>query len=133
MAEVVGLVSAGVGLASFTLQVSDKLRALQRIKHVEVELLSGRLEVLRGMLDSLQPFEENPAVSAAIRRSQQLYCHAEDELEKLLLKLPKDVVEGKQRFKMLKLALSGQVEKKLQGIRSYINDLISLLDLVLSM
>lgn len=133
MAEVVGLVSAGVGLASFSLQVSDKLRALRRIKDVDVELLSRRLEVLQGMLASLEPFEEHPAVGAMIRPLHQLYSLAESELEKLLAKFPKDIADGKRRVKMLKLALRNQVEKKLQIIRGYINELISMLDLVVSM
>lgn len=133
MAEVVGLVSAGVGLASFSLQVSDKLRALRRIKDVDMELLSGRLEVLQGMLASLEPFEEHPAVSAMIRPLQQLYSLAESELENLLAKFPKGIADGKRRVKMLKLALYNQVEKKLQIIRGYINELISMLDLVVSM
>lgn len=68
-----------------------------------MKLLPVRLEVVQGLLDGPKPFEEIRAISAALKRLQQLYTRAENHIEKLLAKFPTD---GRHRAKMLKLAFS---------------------------
>src|SRR6266566_4506214 len=103
MAELLGVVSAGFGIVSFALQISDTIQALRHIKNGEaaedLNLLSERLEILQRILHDLESFEEHPAVSAAIKHSQQRYDRVERELKKLLAKFPNDATDPKYRLK----------------------------------
>ncbi|KAL2797411.1 hypothetical protein BJX66DRAFT_335031 [Aspergillus keveii] len=79
MAEIVGVVSAGIGLAAFVVQVSGNIGRLretpdsvQNKAAPEVELLTGRLEFLRQILLSLDDFQGHKIVDLAIGHCSKL-------------------------------------------------------------
>ncbi|KAL7622449.1 hypothetical protein AAE478_007954 [Parahypoxylon ruwenzoriense] len=128
MAELLGVISAGFGIASFALQISGTIQALRRIKNGEaaedLNLLSDRLEILHDILHRLEAFEEHSAVSATIKHCQQRYSRIEGVLAKLLAKFPGDATDPKYRLKRLKIALSRQVREDVRDIRDSVNDVI---------
>ena len=79
MAEVVGVVSAGVGIAAFIVQITGNISRLQEIRDYnqhkagdEIGFLVRRLEFLRNVLLPLQLYEGNPVVDLAITTSTRL-------------------------------------------------------------
>jgi hypothetical protein len=76
MAEVVGVVSAHIGVATFALQVSDTIRRLLDIREYknkaedELMFLVGRLERLREILLFLETAETSRMVDPAIENCQ---------------------------------------------------------------
>ncbi|KAL4747079.1 hypothetical protein BDW72DRAFT_197078 [Aspergillus terricola var. indicus] len=77
MAEVVGVVSAGIGVAAFVLQVSDTIKRLRDIRDYnkikagnELMSLFGCLELLREILLSLETAQRSRLVDLAIENGQ---------------------------------------------------------------
>ncbi|KAI3319693.1 hypothetical protein HD806DRAFT_508770 [Xylariaceae sp. AK1471] len=137
MAELIGVVSAGFGIASFALQLSDTINALRQVKNGEVEkelgLLSKRLEFIQQILGSLESFEELPAVSAAITESHRMHEQLEQKLQRLLAKLPPDCTHLKSRFKTLKLAFSPSLKQDIEKLEDRANAMISQLTLAIAL
>lgn len=94
MAEVVGVVSAGIGLAAFALQVADKIERLKDLRQFnkgqaeeELEFLIQRLEVLRANLLSFETVQRSSAVDRAVSNCQLAYSSVDDILQRATRKL----------------------------------------------
>ncbi|KAH6892387.1 hypothetical protein B0T10DRAFT_537419 [Thelonectria olida] len=136
MAEVVGLVSAGVGIAAFALQLASTINKLHQIctlKPCEVtkdlHSLSKKLQILHQFVLSLKPWEGCPPVDAMINHVQSQYGDIELALEELLAKFGEENVDHRQRWKRIKLVLSSHA-KQIERIRQDINDITASLTLV---
>lgn len=123
MAEAVGFVSAGVGIASFAVQVSSSISALKATYQYnrekapqEVEDLTGHLEFVKLFLDHLQPYGGNPLVGHAIRSCRSVYDDVEKTIQLLLEKINPGTVTRKSDWKAVKFLLSGQVRKQIEDI-----------------
>jgi len=98
MAEVIGTVSACIGIFTFALQISNKINDLKYLcKQLtefvsELEVLSARLELFRMTLEKLEPFEKNPTVQFAVQQSSKRFHDVEIIVQKLQRKL---LVRGK--------------------------------------
>ncbi|CEO58358.1 hypothetical protein PMG11_03088 [Penicillium brasilianum] len=123
MAEAVGFVSAGVGIASFAVQVSSSIGAWKATYQYnrekapqEVEDLTSHLEFVRLFLDHIQPYGGNPLVGHAIRSCRSVYNDVEKTIQLLLEKINPVTVTRKSDWKAVKFLLSGQVRKQIEDI-----------------
>ncbi|KAL2825876.1 hypothetical protein BJY01DRAFT_256150 [Aspergillus pseudoustus] len=94
MAEIVGVVSAGFGLAGFIVQITESIGRLREARVFirqkapgEVELLIGRLEYLRQILLSLDDFEGHRIVDLAIDHCQLVYSSVDHTLQTIFERL----------------------------------------------
>ncbi|KAL4736627.1 hypothetical protein BDV11DRAFT_10110 [Aspergillus similis] len=94
MAEVVGMVSAGIGVAAFALQVSDTIRRLRDIREYnkskageELMSLDRSLEGLREILLSLETGQTSRQVDLAIENCQLEYSSIDIALQQISEKL----------------------------------------------
>ncbi|GAB1213218.1 hypothetical protein ATERTT37_002367 [Aspergillus terreus] len=94
MAEVVGVVSAGIGMAAFAFQVADKIERLKDLRQFnkgkaedELEFLIQRLEVLRANLLSFETVQRSSAVDRAVSNCQLAYSSVDDILQRVTGKL----------------------------------------------
>jgi len=130
MAELLGAVSAGVGIVAFALQVGgrvEKLRALKDFTPAEVGAqlgeLSDRLELFHSHLVALGQLDGHPDVQPAIQQAFKRYGAVEDLLETLQRRYVPgaDGGRGNHRLRM-KLALSRQqVEERIRKVGDSIN------------
>jgi len=130
MAELLGVVSAGVGIAAFALQVGskvEKLRALKEFTPAEVGAqlgeLSDRLESFHSHLVALGPLDRHPDVQSAIEQASKRFDRVENLLEALQRRFAPaaDGGRGSRRLRM-KLALSRQqVEERIKKVGDSIN------------
>jgi hypothetical protein len=94
MAEVVGIVSAGIGIAAFVVQITstiDRLKTAyefnQSKANVELDVIVRRLEVLREILLSLEQIQGPRFVELAINNCQLTYSRADTALQQVTDKL----------------------------------------------
>jgi len=130
MAELLGVVSAGVGIAAFALQVGsmvERLRSLKDFTPDEVGArlgeLSDRLELFRSQLVAFEPLDQHPDVQSAIRLASKRLGTVENLLETLLRRFAPgaDGGCGSRRLRM-KLTLSRQqVEEQIKKVDDSIN------------
>lgn len=123
MAELLGAVSAGVGIAAFALQVGSKVEKLRSLKdftpaEVGAQLgeLSDRLESFRSELVAFGPLDRHPDVQRAIQQASERFRTVENLLETLQRRFAPGVDgdRGSRRLRM-KLALSRQhVEEQIK-------------------
>ncbi|KAJ0421512.1 hypothetical protein BJY00DRAFT_109793 [Aspergillus carlsbadensis] len=99
MAEIIGVVSAGIGLAAFVVQISGNIRRLRETRDfvqnkaaAEVGELIGRLEFLRQILLSLDDFQGHKIVELAIGHCQLVYSSVDATVDKVVERLSK--IEG---------------------------------------
>ncbi|KAL3444406.1 hypothetical protein BJX65DRAFT_173999 [Aspergillus insuetus] len=96
MAEIVGVVSAGIGLAAFVVQISGNIGRLRETRDfvqnkaaAEVKLLTGRLEFLRQILLSLNDFQGHKIVEHAIGHCQLVYSSVDATVDRIVDRLSK--------------------------------------------
>ncbi|KAH8892284.1 ankyrin [Thozetella sp. PMI_491] len=127
MAELVGVVSAGFGIASFALQVAGTIDAIRKIKSGKViedlAIVAERLEHLNVTLAYLSSTDRHPAVDRAAEFCQRRYARIDAALAKILKKLPGDSPHPGRRLKQLKLAWSYKEDEAI-GLRDEINAII---------
>jgi hypothetical protein len=135
MAEVVGLVSAGVGIAAFALQLASTIDTLHQICTInpsdvtkDLQSLSKKLEILHQFVLSLEPWEGCPPVHSMIDYVQSQYKDIEPALEELLAKFGDENGGQRRRWKRVKLVLSSHT-KQIERIRQDINDITASLTL----
>lgn len=94
MAEIVGVVSAGIGVAAFALQISETIRRLRDIREygknkasAELKSLDRRLERLRKILLFLETVQTSRMVDLAIEDCQLEYSSVDDTLQRMSEKL----------------------------------------------
>ena len=94
MTEIVGFVSAGVGVAAFALQVHDGIKRLQDAREYvrskagdELESLVQRLEILRLILLHLESAQPSAMVNLAINSCQGEYSGVDIALQRMSEKL----------------------------------------------
>ncbi|KAL4866007.1 hypothetical protein BDV12DRAFT_210727 [Aspergillus spectabilis] len=94
MAEVVGVVSAGIGIAAFALQVKGTIERLRDSREYnkskagdELESLVRRLEVLRQILLFLETVQTSTMVDLAIENCQLAYSSVDITLQRVSEKL----------------------------------------------
>ncbi|KAL3478303.1 hypothetical protein BJX99DRAFT_224615 [Aspergillus californicus] len=134
MAEVVGFVSAGVGIAAFVLQITDSIKQLREIRNYvqtkaagDIESIVGRLEVLQQILNSLQGYQGHRAVDVAIGGCQLEYSRVDTIIQRLRERLAK-LSKGKRWTNFRK---APDVKKEIHEAREIINSAI--MDLSLSL
>ncbi|KAL4798546.1 hypothetical protein BDV19DRAFT_396470 [Aspergillus venezuelensis] len=106
MAEVVGVVSAGIGIATFALQVNGTIKQLRDIRSYakgqagdDVVALVGRLEMLRLILLSIDSRQPSATIDLAVHNCQSAYSKVDTALQQLNLKLAKSAGSGLRGFR----------------------------------
>lgn len=130
MAELLGAISAGIGIAAFALQISGKiqtLRDLRRFTPAEVDsrlgLLSDRLESFRTELLLLQPHESHHAVRPVVLQCVKRFGIVEDVFQDLQRRfLPQGNMRPSQRIRVrFGVMVSRQhVEEQVKQAEDYI-------------
>ncbi|CVK94509.1 uncharacterized protein FMAN_03583 [Fusarium mangiferae] len=137
MAEVVGFVSAGIGVAAFALQVSSGIRALRQLQlkpeeaHREVTILIEKLTVLHQVVSSLKVWEQYQPVDEIISHVQRRYEDIEPILRDLSEKYQIPGVKHRRNWKRVRSFLSEHPKEQIRGVRENINDIIMILNLAL--
>ncbi|KAL2867489.1 ankyrin repeat domain-containing protein [Aspergillus lucknowensis] len=126
MAEVLGLISAGIGAAAFALQVSETIRRLRDIREYnhskagdELRSLVKRLERLREVLLFLETVQTSKLVDLAVENCQQEYSSVDTTIQRMGEKLSR--LSGKK----LQSARHGE------GIKNQLRDVKRRLDSVI--
>jgi hypothetical protein len=128
--ELLGAVSAGVGIAAFALQIGskvEKLRALREFTPDEVGAqlgeLSDRLELFHRHLVDLGPWNRHPDLQPAIQQASKQFCTVESLLETLQRRFAPRVDSGRGSHRLrMKLALSRQqIEERIKKAGDSIN------------
>lgn len=108
MAEVVGVVSAGIGVAAFIVQITGNISRLKEIRDYnqhkagdEIEFLVRRLEFLQNVLVPLQSYEGNPVVDIAIKNCQLEYSRVDDILQRVAETIYRAQAERSKKWKTL--------------------------------
>src|SRR5262245_6962981 len=127
MAEIIGIVSAGFGIAAFALQVSGSNRALRDARKLsggkaaeELDIILHRLEGLHRALDCLGKYDEHPVVRIIVQNCSTMYAGIETSLLVLMAKLPDKSTDDRQRWKSLKLAFSREVKEEIKEVQGRI-------------
>ena len=132
MAELLGAVSAGIGIAAFAIQLASKINTLRELCAVtpdevraELKDLADRLELFRSHLVALEPLEHHPALNPAIQLTSQRFGIVERLLEKLQLKFPSDPENGRgnHRQRMKLIVSRQQIEDRIEKARQHVNDM----------
>lgn len=125
-----GVVSAGVGIASFAAQVFGSIKTLkdayeynQKKAPENLNKIIDRLEFLKSVLEKLEPYEGNPIVDRAIRSCQSTFRNVEEAL---------DVLSQKVNRKSVKFQVSEKIREQIEEIRSELLWLIMTLNLLVS-
>lgn len=136
MAAVVGIVSAGVGIASFAAQtvvsintLKDAYRYNQRNAPENIMGIIDYLEYLELVLKQVQPSEENPIVGHAIRSCQSTFTKVERALDSLLKKMDKKPFKKKPAWKSAKLQISREIRAQIEEIRDELDSMAIMLNL----
>ncbi|KAL4965008.1 ankyrin repeat domain-containing protein [Aspergillus stella-maris] len=94
MAEIVGVASAGIGVAAFALQVDGAIKRLRDIREYtkskageDADLLIRRLEVLQQNLLLLENRQTSTALARAVENCQSVYSSVDTALQKVNSKL----------------------------------------------
>ncbi|RBA19200.1 hypothetical protein FPRO05_10129 [Fusarium proliferatum] len=137
MAEVVGFVSAGIGVAAFALQVSSGIRALRQLQlkpeeaHREVTILIEKLTILHQVVSSLKAWEQYQPVDEIISHVQRRYEDIEPILRDISEKYQISGERHRRHWKRVRSFLSEHPKEQIRGIRENINDIIMILNLAL--
>ncbi|KAJ5519889.1 hypothetical protein N7463_000342 [Penicillium fimorum] len=130
MAEALGVASAGVGIASFAIQVVSRVHALETTYRynknkvsIDLESLSRRLKAMQLILYTLQPLEGNPLIDLAVGDCCLIYSKADLALESLI----KDVqsaaaIEG-NGLKSARRLLSRKAQRQVREIESELDSM----------
>lgn len=136
MAELLGVISAGIGIAAFALQIASSIHALRDISASQppevtqdLGLLAGRLQIVYEELQILQPSENLPGVNGMVSHCHDRYCPIKLQLDKLSDKFSSQVAGRGSRWKRLKLVRWREVKDQIKEIESRINDIIHVLNL----
>lgn len=139
MAELFAVVSAGIGVAAFTLQVADKIERLKATRQLdkskaeeELEFLIQRLERLRANLQyfesqSIETTPRSGAVNFAVSNCQSAWSSVDTILQKVAEKLARRSVS---KLKMGKHA--GDIKEDLRQARERVDSVIHDLSLAWS-
>lgn len=129
-----GIVSAGVGIASFVAQVVVSINALkdayrynQRNAPENIMEIIGRLKFLKSVLEKVQPSEGNPIVDHAIQSCQSTFTKLERALDSLLKKMDKKPFKKKPAWKSAKLQISRQIRAQIEEIRAELDSMAIML------
>lgn len=108
MAEVIGVVSAGVGIAAFIVQITGNISRLKEIRDYnqnkagnEIDFLVRRLEFLQNVLVPLQSYEGNPIVDIAIKNCQLEYSRVDDILQGVAETMSRAQADRSKKWKTL--------------------------------
>ncbi|CEL11003.1 hypothetical protein ASPCAL14110 [Aspergillus calidoustus] len=129
MAEIVGVVSAGIGLAAFVVQISGNLGRLRQTRDfvpnkaaAEVGFLIGRLEFLCQILLSLDDFQGHRIVELAISHCQFVYSSVEATVDRIVVRLSK--IEGSKMSAVRKAGdLKDEISVASEKVDFIINEL----------
>lgn len=108
MAEAVGLISAGVGIAGFAIQVTQTLGTIRDRRAAKGQFdtdLATTIQVLESLQQILENFNsagQEDSMSQMMRISHRMYMDLERDLKTLLDKLPSENDMKKTRLKWFK-------------------------------
>ena len=121
MAELLAVVSAGIGIAAFALQITSKIEHLKDLRAFtpaevvdQLESLSARLESLRTVLVALKPLESLPTVKSAVQQSSERFRVVENVLQKL----------QRKRTRLKLMILRPYIEEQIKKAKDNINEMI---------
>jgi hypothetical protein len=133
---VLGIASAVVGIASFTVQVISRIDALktqyqynQNKAPSELKQLIDRFELLKTTLNAIEEFEGHPIVDIAICNSQSTYSEIDLTLETLLGKLGNRPATRRKGWKSLRQNLSDDIRDQIQEIGSKLDSINNILSM----
>lgn len=135
MAEVVGLVSAGVGIAAFALQISSGIRALRQLQlkpeqaQKDVTDLLKRLTILHQIVSSLKACEQYQPIDDVISLVQHRYEDIEPILRDLGERYQVKREGHRHHWKRVRSMLSEDAKHQMSNLRETINDSIMILNL----
>jgi hypothetical protein len=138
MAEVVGLVSAGVGIAAFALQISSGIRTLRQLRlkpedvNKEVTVLLENLTILHQVVSSLKAWERYQPIDDAISLVQRRYEDIEPILRDLGEKYQVQGERHRHHWKRVRSMLSEDPKEQMENLRKNIDGSISILNLYMS-
>lgn len=135
MAEVVGVLSAGAGIASFLIQLKTGIETLQRaVKYNrnqvtgDLEHLSEDLETLRNLVKDLQDSQHNPLLGFIVRHCQRTFIDFETHLHKLLHIFRDENHQGTRRKSLRKiLSIKLHAEDDINSIRKKVSNITEML------
>ncbi|KAL5357439.1 hypothetical protein BJX96DRAFT_163083 [Aspergillus floccosus] len=104
MAEAIGVVSAGIGIAAFAFQVAGKIERLKGLRQFntgkakeELEFLIQRLEVLRASLLLFDAVQRSSAVDLAVSNCQLAYSSVDVILQRVSGRLTQELRQARER------------------------------------
>jgi hypothetical protein len=129
MAEIVGVVSAGIRLAAFLVQISGNIGRLQETRDfvqnkaaAEVELLIRHLDFLWQTLISLDDFHGHAIVALATGHCQLVYTSVDTTVDRIVERLSK--IEGSKLSAVRKAGdLKDEISAASDKVDSIINQL----------
>ncbi|CEL00650.1 hypothetical protein ASPCAL00248 [Aspergillus calidoustus] len=129
MAEIIGVVSAGFGIAAFAVQITDTVRGLRGASGFihnkargELELLIRRLEALRKSLLSLEHVQSSSSVEQAVTNCQLAYSSVDVILQDVTQKLSR-LQGSKLKLARHTTSIAEQLRAARERLDSVIEDL----------
>jgi hypothetical protein len=138
MAEVVGLVSAGVGVAAFALQISSGIRTLRQLQlkpeeaHKDVTVLLETFTILYQVVSSLKASERYQPIDDVISHVQRRLEDIEPILRGLGEKYQVQGDKHRHRWKRVRSMLSEDPKQQIRNVGEKINGSIFILNLYIS-
>jgi hypothetical protein len=129
MAEVLGAISAGTGIATFLVQVGKGIKTVRRAisynRHqasVDLQSLEADLTNLHTVIEGLQTSQNNVLVTLAITKCQQTYTDIEPDLDRLTQIFGSD--QSQSRLKSLKKHLTFKAEDNVRTMRTKVGRIV---------
>lgn len=133
MAELVGVLSAGTGIASFLFQVGTGIETIRKTisynRHqasVDLESVAADFEKLQKVIKDIQDSQNHALVALAIERCRQMFTEVETELDRLS-QIFGNKKSPKSRLKSLKTQLMSKAEDSVKKTRSKVQQIMETL------
>lgn len=138
MAEVVGLVSAGVGITAFALQISSGIRTLHQLQlkpeqaQKDVAVLLESFRILHQIVSSLKARERYQPLDDVISHVQRRYEDIEPILRDLGRKYQVKGERHRHRWKRVRSMLAEDAKHQMTNLQENINHSIMILHLYIT-
>ncbi|KAG8160641.1 hypothetical protein KVR01_008905 [Diaporthe batatas] len=136
MAELIGAISAGIGIASFALQVGKGINNVQKAirynRHhasADFESLESDLNNLYRLIEDLRGSQDSALVSSAVANCQHAYTELEPDLDRLTEAFG-HVQSSKSSLRSLKRRLTLHAEEHVKKLRAKVRQIEQLLILI---
>lgn len=133
MAEFVGVLSAGTGIASFLVQVGTGIETIRKTisynRHqasVDLESVAAEFEKLQKMIEDIQDTQNDALIEFLIERCQQMFTEVEAELKRLSQIFAYNK-SPKSRLKSLKTQLMSKAEDSVKNMKNKVQQIMETL------